>query len=55
MQKLINRNLNQIESKDQKGELSWPVMMVLMAEPRRKKDTYTFLTRTQPMKSHELF
>ena len=53
IKKLIDGNLNLIELGAQKGELSCPEMI---AEPnRKKKDSPSFLVRTQPMKSHGLF
>lgn len=49
--KLINRNFIYIELGDQKAELSCPMMT---AEHNRKKDSSSFLARTQPMKGHRL-
>lgn len=47
--KLINKNLNQIEVGDQKGQLLGPVTI---AETNRKKKDSSSLSRTQSMKSH---
>ena len=41
----MNRNLNDIETEGQKGELSHPVTM---AEPNKEKDSLFLLARAQP-------
>ena len=46
--RLTNRNFNDIESRDQQGELSCPKMR---AEPNRRKRNSSFLARAQPMKA----
>ena len=51
--KLINRSLKYIELGDQKWELSYPVRII--EHNTKKKDSSSFLARTQPMKSHGFF